>query len=161
MNPVARGVNYSLMMLLWQLIASVGINHPCCKYWIYNPFNIKIYNNDFSPCLPHSSPSPLPSPSPRHSFTPTLALALAFALSISLSLRDTMPHSFPFLSTEQKKELSDIAQKIVAPGKGILAADESTGRGLLMSPHTRIRSLTKHTYSWHIKDGVRWPIMGL
>uniref|UniRef100_A0A8C7V2F1 Fructose-bisphosphate aldolase n=1 Tax=Oncorhynchus mykiss TaxID=8022 RepID=A0A8C7V2F1_ONCMY len=38
-----------------------------------------------------------------------------------------MPHSFPFLSTEQKKELSDIAQKIVAPGKGILAADESTG----------------------------------
>uniref|UniRef100_A0A6Q2YZN1 fructose-bisphosphate aldolase n=1 Tax=Esox lucius TaxID=8010 RepID=A0A6Q2YZN1_ESOLU len=41
--------------------------------------------------------------------------------------QDTMPHSFPFLSTEQKKELSDIAQKIVAPGKGILAADESTG----------------------------------
>ncbi|CAL8305254.1 unnamed protein product [Merluccius merluccius] len=38
-----------------------------------------------------------------------------------------MPHSYPFLSTEQKKELSDIAQRIVAPGKGILAADESTG----------------------------------
>ncbi|KAG7267944.1 hypothetical protein CRUP_017010 [Coryphaenoides rupestris] len=38
-----------------------------------------------------------------------------------------MPHSYPFLSTEQKKELSDIAHKIVAPGKGILAADESTG----------------------------------
>ncbi|XP_012693155.2 aldolase a, fructose-bisphosphate, b [Clupea harengus] len=38
-----------------------------------------------------------------------------------------MPHSFPFLTPEQKKELSDIAHKIVAPGKGILAADESTG----------------------------------
>ncbi|KAJ3583770.1 hypothetical protein NHX12_015592 [Muraenolepis orangiensis] len=38
-----------------------------------------------------------------------------------------MPHAYPFLSTEQKKELSDIAHRIVAPGKGILAADESTG----------------------------------
>uniref|UniRef100_A0A7N8Y7H6 Fructose-bisphosphate aldolase n=1 Tax=Mastacembelus armatus TaxID=205130 RepID=A0A7N8Y7H6_9TELE len=38
-----------------------------------------------------------------------------------------MTHAYPFLSTEQKKELSDIAQRIVAPGKGILAADESTG----------------------------------
>lgn len=39
-----------------------------------------------------------------------------------------MPHAYPFLSAEQKKELSDIAQRIVAPGKGILAADESTGK---------------------------------
>ncbi|XP_074641977.1 fructose-bisphosphate aldolase-like [Tubulanus polymorphus] len=31
------------------------------------------------------------------------------------------------LSQEQKKELADIANRIVAPGKGILAADESTG----------------------------------
>uniref|UniRef100_A0AAQ5XYY1 Fructose-bisphosphate aldolase n=2 Tax=Amphiprion ocellaris TaxID=80972 RepID=A0AAQ5XYY1_AMPOC len=38
-----------------------------------------------------------------------------------------MTHQFPSLSPEQKKELSDIAQRIVAPGKGILAADESTG----------------------------------
>uniref|UniRef100_H2T6E6 Fructose-bisphosphate aldolase n=1 Tax=Takifugu rubripes TaxID=31033 RepID=H2T6E6_TAKRU len=38
-----------------------------------------------------------------------------------------MTHQFPSLSTEQKKALSDIAQRIVAPGKGILAADESTG----------------------------------
>jgi len=38
-----------------------------------------------------------------------------------------MPHAYPFLSTEQKKELSDIAHKIVANGRGILAADESTG----------------------------------
>ncbi|MBN3307083.1 fructose-bisphosphate aldolase A [Amia ocellicauda] len=38
-----------------------------------------------------------------------------------------MPHQYPFLTPEQKKELSDIAQRIVAPGKGILAADESTG----------------------------------
>lgn len=41
-----------------------------------------------------------------------------------------MPHAYPFLTPEQKKELSDIAHKIVAPGKGILAADESTGKGL-------------------------------
>lgn len=39
-----------------------------------------------------------------------------------------MPHAYPFLTPEQKKELSDIAQRIVAPGKGILAADESTGK---------------------------------
>lgn len=38
-----------------------------------------------------------------------------------------MPHSHPALTPEQKKELSDIAHRIVAPGKGILAADESTG----------------------------------
>ena len=31
------------------------------------------------------------------------------------------------LSNAQRKELSDIAKKIVAPGKGILAADESSG----------------------------------
>lgn len=40
----------------------------------------------------------------------------------------TMPHLYPALSAEQKKELSDIALRIVAPGKGILAADESVGR---------------------------------
>uniref|UniRef100_A0A674HFY5 Fructose-bisphosphate aldolase n=3 Tax=Passeriformes TaxID=9126 RepID=A0A674HFY5_TAEGU len=33
----------------------------------------------------------------------------------------------PALTPEQKKELAAIAQRIVAPGKGILAADESTG----------------------------------
>lgn len=33
----------------------------------------------------------------------------------------------PYLSEETKKELARIAQAIVAPGKGILAADESTG----------------------------------
>ncbi|XP_061690641.1 fructose-bisphosphate aldolase B [Syngnathoides biaculeatus] len=38
-----------------------------------------------------------------------------------------MARQFPSLSPAQKKELSEIAQKIVAPGKGILAADESTG----------------------------------
>lgn len=43
-----------------------------------------------------------------------------------------MPHAYPFLSPEQKKELSDIAQRIVAPGKGILAADESTGKTLMV-----------------------------
>lgn len=39
----------------------------------------------------------------------------------------TMPHSYSALSAEQKKELCDIALRIVAPGKGILAADESVG----------------------------------
>lgn len=40
-----------------------------------------------------------------------------------------MPYQYPALTPEQKKELCDIAQRIVAPGKGILAADESTGMG--------------------------------
>uniref|UniRef100_A0A8C5B054 Fructose-bisphosphate aldolase n=1 Tax=Gadus morhua TaxID=8049 RepID=A0A8C5B054_GADMO len=38
-----------------------------------------------------------------------------------------MTHQFPALTPEQKKELQEIAERIVAPGKGILAADESTG----------------------------------
>lgn len=38
-----------------------------------------------------------------------------------------MTYQYPSLSPEQKKELATIAQRIVAPGKGILAADESTG----------------------------------
>ncbi|XP_035282266.1 fructose-bisphosphate aldolase B [Anguilla anguilla] len=38
-----------------------------------------------------------------------------------------MTYQFPSLSPEQKQELSSIAQHIVAPGKGILAADESVG----------------------------------
>lgn len=46
----------------------------------------------------------------------------------SAPLFTSMTHQFPALSTEQKKELSTIAQRIVATGKGILAADESTGR---------------------------------
>lgn len=40
----------------------------------------------------------------------------------------TMTHQYPALTAEQKKELSDIALRIVAPGKGILAADESVGQ---------------------------------
>lgn len=39
-----------------------------------------------------------------------------------------MTHQYPALTAEQKKELSDIALRIVAPGKGILAADESVGQ---------------------------------
>ncbi|XP_056387043.1 fructose-bisphosphate aldolase B [Hyla sarda] len=38
-----------------------------------------------------------------------------------------MAHKFPALTTEQKKELSEIAQRIVKDGRGILAADESVG----------------------------------
>ncbi|XP_072477624.1 fructose-bisphosphate aldolase A-like [Notamacropus eugenii] len=37
-----------------------------------------------------------------------------------------MPCQYPALTPEQRKELSDIAHRIVAPGKGMLAADEST-----------------------------------
>ncbi|XP_067934039.1 fructose-bisphosphate aldolase-like [Watersipora subatra] len=38
-----------------------------------------------------------------------------------------MPEFYQYLTEAQEKELADIAKKIVAPGKGILAADESTG----------------------------------
>lgn len=46
---------------------------------------------------------------------------------VNMLMSCRMTHQFPSLSPEKKKELSDIAQRIVAPGKGILAADESTG----------------------------------
>lgn len=38
-----------------------------------------------------------------------------------------MPEFYRYLTTEQEKELAETAKKIVTPGKGILAADESTG----------------------------------
>ncbi|KAA8594187.1 hypothetical protein FQN60_005021 [Etheostoma spectabile] len=38
-----------------------------------------------------------------------------------------MTHQFPTLSEAQKKELHETALRIVSPGKGILAADESVG----------------------------------
>ncbi|KAL4223018.1 hypothetical protein ACF0H5_016496 [Mactra antiquata] len=40
---------------------------------------------------------------------------------------EIMPIYPQYLTKEQEDELRDIAKKIVAPGKGILAADESTG----------------------------------
>lgn len=55
-----------------------------------------------------------------------------------LVLSATMTHQYPALTPEQKKELQEIAQRIVAPGKGILAADESTGTFViktLLGPH--------------------------
>lgn len=58
---------------------------------------------------------------------------ILFVLPLS-SVR--MPHAYPFLTPEQKKELSDIAQRIVATGKGILAADESTGKQFLENKET-------------------------
>ena len=50
-------------------------------------------------------------------------------ISISFFLLVNMPSTrFPqYLSKEQEDELRRIANAIVAPGKGILAADESTG----------------------------------
>jgi fructose-bisphosphate aldolase class 1 len=35
-----------------------------------------------------------------------------------------------YLTQEQQNELADIANRIVAKGKGILAADESTGKSI-------------------------------
>lgn len=53
---------------------------------------------------------------------------LTSKLTFSLCDPAAMTHQYPALTPEQKKELQDIAERIVAPGKGILAADESTGR---------------------------------
>lgn len=38
-----------------------------------------------------------------------------------------MTHQIPTLSEAQKRELHETALRIVSPGKGILAADESVG----------------------------------
>lgn len=38
-----------------------------------------------------------------------------------------MTHQVPTLSEAQKRELQETALRIVSPGKGILAADESVG----------------------------------
>ncbi len=45
-----------------------------------------------------------------------------------------MPQFAPYLTAEQETELAKIAQTIVAPGRGILAAVESTGT-LIISVH--------------------------
>ncbi|GLT12962.1 hypothetical protein GCM10007928_51980 [Sulfitobacter porphyrae] len=58
---------------------------------------------------------------------PTKRWSLSASLTQESTATGTMPHPYPALTPEQKKELSDIAHRIVAPGKGILAADESTG----------------------------------
>jgi hypothetical protein len=52
-----------------------------------------------------------------------------------------MAHRFPALTPEQKKELSEIAQRIVANGKGILAADESVGECKKVMPHKSVPCL--------------------
>ena len=41
-----------------------------------------------------------------------------------------MPQFAEYLTVAQQDELRSIANAIVAPGKGILAADESTGKHL-------------------------------
>jgi len=43
----------------------------------------------------------------------------------------------PYLSPEQKTELRRIANTIAAPGKGILAADESTGKYTIKYTHSQ------------------------
>uniref|UniRef100_A0A2K6BHW1 Fructose-bisphosphate aldolase n=1 Tax=Macaca nemestrina TaxID=9545 RepID=A0A2K6BHW1_MACNE len=67
--------------------------------------------------------SPLASPPPSAAAPCTPAPLLCQELATT----STMPYQYPALTPEQKKELSDVAHRIVAPGKGILAADESTG----------------------------------
>lgn len=42
-----------------------------------------------------------------------------------------MPTFPQYLTAEKQDELRKIANAIVAPGKGILAADESTGKNML------------------------------
>lgn len=53
--------------------------------------------------------------------------------------------SFPqYLTAEQENELRRIANAIVAPGKGILAADESTGKCKTLSvDETKLYDVTK------------------
>lgn len=53
--------------------------------------------------------------------------------------------SFPqYLTSEQENELRRIANAIVAPGKGILAADESTGKCKTLSlGETTLYGVTK------------------
>lgn len=63
----------------------------------------------------------------------------------------TMTHQFPALTPAQKKELQDIALRIVAPGKGILAADESTGMlGLLWFKNVSVDAIPASSFaiSW-------------
>jgi hypothetical protein len=43
-----------------------------------------------------------------------------------------MSRFVPYLTPEKEDELRRIANAIVAPGKGILAADESTGKVICM-----------------------------
>lgn len=84
----------------------------------------------------HSSASPSAHCCGKSALSPTIAghenearagWSDGDKMSSSPSLSATMTHQYPALTTEQKKELQEIAQRIVAPGKGILAADESTG----------------------------------
>lgn len=77
--------------------------------------------------------------------------------------------SFPqYLTSEQENELRRIANAIVAPGKGILAADESTGKCKTLSlDETTLyavwpKSLNCHLnmiYSMHIKQSQEWALL--
>lgn len=81
----------------------------------------------------------------------------SIALTRSLSLSVIMTHQYPALTPEQKKELQDIAQRIVAPGKGILAADESTGTH--MSPQLYTLTLKSYMPEFFIVHGLKSTII--
>lgn len=58
-----------------------------------------------------------------------------------------MPVFPQYLTAEQENELHKIACAIVAPGKGILAADESTGKYKFVNKYL-IHRLLFHRFFW-------------
>ena len=63
-----------------------------------------------------------------------------------------MPTFPQYLIAEKQDELRKIANAIVAPGKGILAADESTGKNML---HLFIYHTCMSIYiEWHFIFGM-------
>ncbi|CAB1325261.1 unnamed protein product [Coregonus sp. 'balchen'] len=74
------------------------------------------------------------------------------ARATSRSVRHRMTTQFPSLSPAQKKELSDIAQRIVAPGKGILAADESTGEEAMLGMDDWMSTMGKRLQKINVEN---------
>lgn len=63
---------------------------------------------------------------------------------MSMFVPGTMSTYFQYPTPELQEELRKIAQAIVAPGKGILAADESTGKtkpSLVISKKKKFKSI--------------------
>ena len=65
-----------------------------------------------------------------------------------------MTHQGPTLSAVQKKDLQDTALRILAPGKGILAADESVG--LSRSPYTPQNASNMLLLAMSKRDEEQW-----
>lgn len=79
---------------------------------------------------------------------------------LNIPAADTKPirmtHQFPALSEVQKRDLHETALRIVSPGKGILAADESVGRSpsLCRTPaptvHNKVHGEDNHYCVVHV-----------